>query len=370
MKILIDDVIGGWYGIGERGISEKLAAIAGGEEIEIIINSPGGDCYEAIAIFNLIRSYAKTHTVIVRINGLAASAATYIALAARTVKPESKIIISENSIFMIHNPWIYIWGDYRELSKFADYMEQLASMFGSTYSAVSKQTEKKIRELMDAETYLVGEDIVSNGFANYFEKINETENAGAITSRDSLLVNARASIEKMAETVRANFKKENLDRAAALIGTDTFKNAFNRDAKNNTFQTPKGDVPSGNEGGIMNEEELREKYPALYNSIFEKGKTAGADAALEKERERIGAHLDLGEKAGAAGMKAAAKFIREGAALSNDKVQAEYIALLANNKNIENRNADNPGDTSLAGDDDDAKLEAAFDSGVKSGKGE
>jgi hypothetical protein len=121
------------------------------------------------------------------------------------------------------------------------------------------------------------------------------------------------------------------------------------------------------QGGIMNKEELKEKYPALYAAIYAEGKEAGEKAALEKERERVEAHLTLGEKAGEAGMKAASNFIKEGASVASDKVQAEYLSLLAANQHIENRNKDNPGDVNLAGDDDDAKLEAAFDHGYKAG---
>jgi ATP-dependent protease ClpP protease subunit len=360
IKVLIDDVIGGWYGIGEAQISEKLAGIVEGEDIEIIINSPGGDCYEAIAIFNLIRSYAKDHPVTVRINGLAASAATYVAIAARTVKAESKIIVSENSIFFIHNPWIYSSGDYRELQKYADYMKQLAGMFRSTYAHVSKQKESKMKEIMDEETYFIGEDIISNGFANTFEQINKDEN-GVPENRDSLLVHARASMDKAAETVRTNFKRENLERAAALTDKTLFK------VVGNISKESEGKPPADIQGGIMNEEELKEKFPALYAAVIAKGKEAGEKAALEKERERVEAHLTLGEKAGDAGMKAASKFIKEGAAVASDKVQAEYLSLLAANQHIENRNKDNPGDVNLAGDDDDAKLEAAFDHGYKAG---
>jgi hypothetical protein len=259
-------------------------------------------------------------------------------------------------------------------------MKQLAGMFRNTYSHVSKQKESDMREIMDAETYLIGEDIIKKGFANTFEQINKDEN-GVPENRDSLLVNARASIEKAAETVRANFKFEELERAAAMIDK-TFITGEGRGAgpaamaettgttppRLHNNREPEGKSPAGMQGGIMNEEELREKYPALYAAIFAKGKEAGEKAALEKERERVEAHLTLGEKAGDAGMKAASKFIREGAAVASDKVQAEYLSLLAANQHIENRNKDNPGNVQLGGDEDDAKLEAAFDHGYKMGE--
>jgi ATP-dependent protease ClpP protease subunit len=86
--------------------------------------------------------------------------ASYIAIAARTIDRDSKIIVSENSIFLIHNPWNIIMGDYRDLQKAADYLERLAAMSGSTYSYVSGKTEKQTRALMDAETYFIGNEII------------------------------------------------------------------------------------------------------------------------------------------------------------------------------------------------------------------
>ena len=117
IKISINEAISHYWGICEKDISDQLKAATPGEEIEISINSPGGEVYEGIAIFNLIREYAKSHNIIVKINGLAASIASYIAIAARTVRKDSKIIVLENSIFLIHNPWIVTWGDYRDLFK-------------------------------------------------------------------------------------------------------------------------------------------------------------------------------------------------------------------------------------------------------------
>lgn len=74
MKFAIDNVIDGWLdGITAAQVTEALAGLKDGETLELSINSPGGDVYEGIAIFNAIREVAKTHPVVVTINGLAAS---------------------------------------------------------------------------------------------------------------------------------------------------------------------------------------------------------------------------------------------------------------------------------------------------------
>jgi ATP-dependent Clp protease protease subunit len=136
LKISIGKVIARkeLYGdvISAKEISDQLKTAQPGEEIEISINSPGGEVYQGIEIFNLIREYAKSHNIIVKIIGLAASMASYIAIAARTVNKDARVIIYENSIYLIHNPLTISIGDYREMRKQADYLERLAVMFGST----------------------------------------------------------------------------------------------------------------------------------------------------------------------------------------------------------------------------------------------
>ena len=74
MKFAIDNIIDSWFdGITAAQVTEALAGLKDGETLELSINSPGGDVYEGIAIFNTIREVAKTHPVVVTINGLAAS---------------------------------------------------------------------------------------------------------------------------------------------------------------------------------------------------------------------------------------------------------------------------------------------------------
>jgi ATP-dependent protease ClpP protease subunit len=375
IRVSINKEISRHWGISETDISEQLKAATPGEEIEILINSPGGEVYEGIAIFNLIRDYAKSHNIIIRINGLAASMASYIAIAARTVDKNSKIIVSENSIFLIHNPWNIIMGDYRELAKASEYLERLAAMSGSTYSYVSGKTEKETRALMDAETYFVGNEIIENGFANEFEQINKTDEAFE-SDRNALIINAKLRIEKTIEKMRATAKAD-LEKAAALI-TETFLppktpgglgKSVERTApgsaeggvhfENLTAGT--GEIPAGTEGGKMTKEELKAKYPELYAAIYAEGREEG----IGKERERVEAHLKLGEDSGS--MKISAQFIREGKSVMEDKVQAEYLSARMNKSALNAREQDNPPPLNALGGggaDGDAALEAAWNNGM------
>jgi len=376
IKISIDKEISRWYGIGEREISEQLKAATPGEEIEISINSPGGEVYEGIAIFNLIREYAKSHNITVKINGIAASMASYIAIAARTVDKNAKIIIYENSIYFIHNPWNIIMGDYREFQNEAVYLEKLAAMLGSTLAFISGTDEKEIRKLMDIETYFVGDEIINSGFATDLEKINKDDSDQSFElDRNSIIINAKLRMEKMTETLRAT-AKEDRQKAAALIN-DVF-NPSNRSASPKSGNglesalsvTAEGEarfekINSNLEGEIMNKEELKKKYPELYAEIYGEGKEAGK----KEERERVEAHLKLGEENNA--MKIAAKFIREGNQLAENMVQAEYISAMKNSAALNARNEDNPPPIIPANGNnaDDAAVEAAWNLGLAGKEG-
>jgi hypothetical protein len=132
------------------------------------------------------------------------------------------------------------------------------------------------------------------------------------------------------------------------------------------FSSPAGSpVETKPTGGEMDKEELKAKYPDLYAAIFAEGKEAG----VKDERERVEAHLKLGEDCG--NLKIAAKFIAEGETLMSNKVQAEYMSARMNSGALNARNVDNPppinGAGASGGAADDAALEAAWDKGL-SGK--
>ena len=329
MKIAIDKYIGDWDGVTAKQIEEILARLKDGENIELVINSPGGDVYEGIAIFNAIREAAKTHAVSVRINGLAASMASYIALAARTVDDNSIVKVSDNSIFMIHNPYTIGYGDYRNFEKTAGYLKQLAGVLCGVYQNVSKKTEKVIRDLMDETTFFVGNEICENGFANEFEKIAAPENEDTVPeNRDALIVNAKLKIKNCYEELKKHTEKDggaSLEKAAALLQIQKVENKT--DDTNKSIQT---------NGGNMKGDELKAKDTACYDEVF----ALGEKAATEKERARVNAHLKLAAKCGA--HELAAKFIQEGKAVSDEDVQAAYMDFAMTKAQVQDRFADNP----------------------------
>lgn len=162
-----------WW-TGEKEPSETsantfLREIEGLGELDSIvlhINSLGGDCKEANAIANIIRRHnAKTTAYI---DGYACSAASVIACACNTV------IMPRNTVMFIHNPWMRTSGNATQLRKDAEDLEKLGEAFGTVYEEKSggKITREKLRELMDAETYLTAEECFEYGFCDFVERFD------------------------------------------------------------------------------------------------------------------------------------------------------------------------------------------------------
>jgi ATP-dependent protease ClpP protease subunit len=390
-KLLIDGEIGyDWWtdsGVTAKSVQKQLEGLVPGEEIEIEINSPGGSVYEGVVIFNLIRDTAKAHQVSVRINCMALSMASYIALAARTVDPDSKITASDNSIMLIHNPYSITAGDYRQMQNESEYLEKLADMYGSVHAFVSGKKTEEIREAMDKETFYIGREIEDAGFANDYEAITQSkgnktlEGNGneAALSRDARIVKANAELQMVINnsmSALAKNKRQKLDdlqKAVALAqkpnaGKITIPenkgvgNAASRAAGSGGLNNQSPQAAScGNGGGTMKPEELLAQDKGCYEAVF----ALGEKSALEKERSRVAAHIKRGEKVKA--MDIALKHIQGGKSVTDDEVNEEYFTAAVDRRHEADRSGDNVPPLAFGGDgegEDDEKLEAAFARGT------
>ena len=129
-----------------KTIINEIKALENEKEITLRINSIGGDIFQGFAIYNtLLSSKAK---IIVRIDGIAASSASLIAMAG------DKIIMPENSMMMLHNPWGTCSGDAEEMRSQAELLDKLKEMCIKAYQAKTGLTAEKLSELMGDETYL------------------------------------------------------------------------------------------------------------------------------------------------------------------------------------------------------------------------
>jgi ATP-dependent Clp protease, protease subunit len=153
--IYIYDAIGDWFGISAEAFAKDMNAIDK-STIHLRINSPGGDVFAAQAMAQIIRSHKAK--VVAHIDGIAASAATTIALAADEVE------MSAGAQFMIHNAWSIAMGDYREMSKVSDMLKKVNDVIAADYTRKTGKTAKEIGALMDEETWFNADEALANGF--------------------------------------------------------------------------------------------------------------------------------------------------------------------------------------------------------------
>lgn len=131
---------------------------AGSGDITVWINSPGGDCVAAAQIYNMLANYKGNVTV--KIDGIAASAASVIAMAGNTV------LMSPVSMMMIHNPATMAFGDHTEMAKAIEMLEGVKDSIINAYALKTGMSRTKLSRLMDAETWMDATKAVELGFAD------------------------------------------------------------------------------------------------------------------------------------------------------------------------------------------------------------
>lgn len=175
LEILIYEDIGAtWWGDGgitTSTISAKLKSVGAYDSISVRINSVGGDCFEGIGIYNLLRAQGKP--ISVSVDGLAASAASIIAMAGDTIN------VGTGAMLMIHNAAVFAYGEAAELRKVADTLDSISVTAGEIYVKRTGQSAAKIKEMMDAETWLNGAEAVELGFATAVVELDDDEDATA-----------------------------------------------------------------------------------------------------------------------------------------------------------------------------------------------
>lgn len=157
-EVLIYGEVGGWWdGIQADQMIKDLAAIDA-DEIDLRVNSPGGAVFDGLAIYNALAQHKATVTV--HIEGLAASIASVIAMAGDVIN------IGESATMMIHPPWTVAVGGAKEFRDEADILDKLQAGICAVYTARSGRPTDEIQPLVEAETWMRGQEAVDNGFAD------------------------------------------------------------------------------------------------------------------------------------------------------------------------------------------------------------
>ena len=189
---------------------------AGSGDVTVWINSPGGDCVAAAQIYNMLSNYKGKVTV--KIDGIAASAASVIAMAGDAV------LVSPVSMLMIHNPATIAWGDHAEMQKAIDMLAEVKESIINAYAIKTGLSRPKLSHLMDAETWMDANKAVELGFADGImarakaEPEKEPEEDGGDAdgedekkfppSKDSVLYSRRAVANALLDKMEAKYGKE------------------------------------------------------------------------------------------------------------------------------------------------------------------
>lgn len=336
-EILIDKEIGGWFGITANEVRKQFDEVEEGEDIKLVVDCPGGDCFVGISIYNIIRDYARNHSnkITTYIQGMACSAASWIACAANSVNKANKIIVEDNSVFLIHNCWGVAIGDHREMQKSADFSKRIDNLIIKMLSNRSKKDEKKIEKLMADETKYFGNEILDNGFCDEVIASGRDAETDPLAEKEDKMNKAMVAFnscqKKLKDEVEKNPKayKDCFEKSYSAFNLICEKSDFSDSNKTSEKSGSK-------EMFAMNKQELLAQNKALYDEVFNEGSAA----AVEKERQRVSDLLAKFDKAGNA--NAALEFIKNGASVSDNEVVDALVETAVKSKAVEDRKNDEP----------------------------
>lgn len=262
--------IGEWLDVDSREFTSQLKGITA-KRLNVRINSGGGSVFTAQAILSSLRRHSAE--VVVYIDGLAASAASVIAMAG------DRVIMPANAMMMIHNPWTGTYGEAKDMRKMADTLDSVRDSIVAAYREKTGLEDSAIIELMDAETWMTGEEAVANGFA---DELEVTHKVAASVNRGNMIVNG---LEIKAD------RYKNLPGMIDKIQPAQEENPA-KVTDNRTGNVPGDKTEEKKEIKPMNLEQLKAEHPDLYKQVHDEG----AQAGVNKERERIQAIEDMAMK--------------------------------------------------------------------------
>lgn len=259
-KIHISGVIG--WDVMPAQIRDALNDAAG-EDVEILVSSPGGYVSDGIEIFNLIKNYPG-HTTAV-LSGFAMSMGSYIPLAAKTIRAE------DNAVYMIHNVQGGVWGDHNDILKYGNYTQALSKMLAGAYVNFTGKSLEEVCEMMDRETFFYGSEIVAHGFAH------EMVETGSDDNETALLAVAKTALQACTAKIAGDAVavKSDLAKAASYVAGQFEKHRATRP----THKQIKEET--------MDLKTLKEKHQDLVALIVDEA--TGAQDVKMQEAQKAGA---------------------------------------------------------------------------------
>lgn len=193
---LFDEI--GYWGTTAKDFRDRLS---GAGDVVLRINSPGGDVFDGISIFNML--VAHKGKVRVEIVGLAASSASIIAMAG------DEIAMAQNAFMMIHNAWTIAQVDRHAAAEIGVFLGKIDAALARTYADRTKKGVRSIAQMMDDETWMTGKEAVEQGFAT--EILTAATDAKAAFDLSGFR-NAPAALKRADETFEARETEEDIEK--------------------------------------------------------------------------------------------------------------------------------------------------------------
>jgi ATP-dependent Clp protease, protease subunit len=203
-ELALDDVLWPWE---SKRLREALPAKA--KEIRLRINSPGGDMFVGIAIYNMLRTHSAR--IVVEVDGLAASAASIAAMAGDEIR------VNAGAFLMIHNPHVTVFGaEATNLRALAVEMDKFGDGMADIYAARTGKTKAAVLKMMAATTWMGGDEAVKDGFAD--KAVGTGASASAAARFDlSAFRNVPAALASQTEGAQITALLRSIERARAEL---------------------------------------------------------------------------------------------------------------------------------------------------------
>lgn len=264
VDVYIFDEIG-MGGVNAQGFIEEIKSFKD-SPMNLHINCVGGDVFDGMAIYNIIKK--RTATTTVYIEGIAASMGSVIALAA------NKVVMAENSLFMIHNAWGGAMGEAKEMKKTAKLLDKISGEIADIYVKKTKLPYDEVKEMMDEETWLNAEEALELGFIDSIS--------------DAIKVAAKYDVSKFKNITNKEIKTKLSINIKSKKMTDELKAWFNGKVEDIIARVKSENVEADSKSNVKvtmsDEAEILNKFSDFEAKVAE---VSGSVTELEGEKETL-----------------------------------------------------------------------------------
>tara|TARA_R110000824_G_scaffold621_4_gene3872 strand:- start:569 stop:1570 length:1002 start_codon:yes stop_codon:yes gene_type:complete len=264
VDVYIFDEIGA-YGLNAKSFIEEIKGYKK-KPMNIHINCVGGDVFDGMAIYNIIKK--RTATTTVYIEGIAASMGSVIALAA------DNVIMAENSLFMIHNAWGGAMGEAKEMKKTAKLLDKISGEIADIYVKKTKLPYDKVKDMMDEETWLNADEALELGF------IDSVSDAIKVAAKYDVSKFKNITSEEIKNKLNINLKSKKMTNELKAWFNGKVEDIIARVKSDNGDTDSKSNV----EVTVADEAEILNKFSDLEGKITE---VNGSVTELEGEKETL-----------------------------------------------------------------------------------